>query len=114
MKHKQELINLLMADAKLRYVYADKEGNTCAIGGMAAAFGWKARPLRGDTNLQGIDHLLKGRSRASMMAPLKKAIEHFALTEQQVEALQQCNDAFSNEEIRHDKLREDVMAWEEE
>lgn len=113
MKHKQELIDILMNDAKLQFEYADKEGNTCAIGGIAAAFGWNPKPLKGEINQQGVDALLK-KSRASIMPPLKKAIEYFGLTKEQVKALQRCNDAFSDTEVRHMRLKEDVESWEEE
>lgn len=114
MKHKQELIDLLMADAKLRYVYADGEGNTCAIGGMAEKFGWTPKPLKGEVNGKGVDALLKDRSRASMMPALKKAIEHFDLTKDQVKLIQKTNDRWGDTYDRHRGLKELVESWEEE
>lgn len=113
MKHKQELINIIMADAKLQYQYANSEGETCAVGGIAVAFGWDAKPLKGDTNGKGIDALFDIRSNARMMPFLKNAMKHFDLTKPQVKRLQTVNDLHRNDATRHLRLKELIESWEE-
>ena len=115
-KHKQELIDILMNDAKLRYAYADKYGNTCAIGGMAAAFGWEAKPLidspKRPYNSQGIDVVIN--TKTTMVRALKRAIRRFELDEYQLKDIQKTNDRFSDTTRRHEALKELVESWEDE
>lgn len=117
MKHKQELIDILMADAKLRYEYADKEGNTCAIGGIAVKFGWSGKPLRGGypgdkPNGRGIRYEIFARH--NLAKAMRKAQEHFGLDVYQLQELQRTNDAHQEKYDRHQALKELVESWEEE
>lgn len=113
MRHKQELIDILMADAQLQNRYADKEGNTCAVGGISAAFGWVPRPLKRDNKMY-INKLFLASNKHRMIVALKKAIAHFELTQEDLMCIQTVNDEFEDKEDRHNALRELIEGWQEE
>lgn len=124
MKHKQELIDILMADAKIKGQYADYDGNTCAIGGIAVKFGWDPKPLRNyrrrfsswysNPNRNSIEGLFSMSNKSNMMKALKEAQEYFDLTIDQLQYIQHVNDAHSSTEQRHVALGTLISQWEEE
>lgn len=126
MKHKQELIDILLADSKLQHKYADKDGNTCAIGGIAIKFGWSGKPLRKplrkapgidrwqpSPNKRSISALMAYHTGNKLVQAMKKAQEYFNLEDKQIRDIQITNDAWPTTEQRHDALERLVKGWEE-
>lgn len=97
---------IIANDASLRYRYY-QDGETCVIGGLAAAAGYQSLleklQLHDFWNLQRIQ---KAHQLASRVG------KHYGLSEDQLIILQQINDAEENTETRRASLIQQINGWE--
>lgn len=111
MRFKQQLLNIIEADAEIRQRYIDNKGQTCAIGGIGKALGvdmddFFRQPFNvGWVYKDEYEEVIK--LRETIMA-------HFHLTADQVSLIQRVNDSWPNKIVRHQKLRALIESWEEE
>lgn len=96
----QKIKAILLADSKIRYRYVNKNGETCAVGGLMVAAGIKLpKPLTAKNKI-GVTYY------DSVDDQIKQIMKYYGLELHHLESIQRINDEHVSVNHRHKALAE--------